>query len=68
MIRDAAELLALARMVAHDIGVNPKATPRKLTALQKTAEGKLASLARMREARMQRQIHDPLHALMNGGE
>jgi hypothetical protein len=44
LVRDAAELLAVARMISQDIGVDPKANPRKVSVLRKTATGILREM------------------------
>jgi hypothetical protein len=55
-VRRAAELQALADQTVGEMGKNPRATPRRLTALERTADG---ILDRMAARRTVREAHDP---------
>lgn len=46
-LRMAARYAALAEKIVQTIGVDPKATPRRATALQRVADAQLAALARV---------------------
>ena len=68
-VRRAATLAALCEATGASIGSDPKATPRRLTGLERAASGVLAKLDRDREASQNGRGQDPaqLWAELRGG-